>query len=47
MIEVIFVLGIFAVGFLLGQMKGSIDEEERQRRLRKKLYSVKGGDDAN
>lgn len=42
MIEVIFVLGIFAVGFLLGHVKGSMDEEERQRKLRKKIYSVKG-----
>lgn len=42
MIEVIFILGIFVLGFLLGHVKGSMDEEERQRKLRKKIYSVKG-----
>lgn len=41
MIEVIFVLGIFVVGFLLGHVKGSMDEEERQRKMRKKIYTIK------
>lgn len=42
MLEIIFFGGVFILGFLLGQIKGSMDEEERQRRLRKKLYSMKG-----
>ena len=34
----------FTIGFLLGDVKGSMDEEERQRKLRMKIYSVKKED---
>ena len=32
---------VFMVGFLLGNVKGSMDEEERQRKIRKKIYTIK------
>ena len=35
---------VFGLGFLLGYVKGSMDEEERQRKLRKKIYSVRKED---
>lgn len=35
---------VFTIGFLLGHVKGSMDEEERQRKLRKKIYSVRKED---
>lgn len=32
---------VFGFGFLLGHVKGSMDEEERQRKIRKKIYTIK------
>lgn len=40
--QIFFYTFVFLIGFLLGHVKGSMDEEERQRKLRKKLYNIKG-----
>ena len=41
MLELFVCFCIFAFGFILGHVKGSMDEEERQRKLRKKIYTIK------
>lgn len=44
MLELFVCFCVFALGFLLGYVKGSMDEEERQRKLRKKIYNIKKED---
>jgi len=41
MLELFICFCVFVLGFFLGHMKGSMDEEERQRKIRKKIYSVR------
>lgn len=44
MLDLFICFCVFMVGFILGHVKGSMDEEERKRKLRKKIYSVKKED---
>lgn len=44
MLELLICFCVLVLGFILGHVKGSMDEEERQRKLRKKIYSVKKED---
>ena len=41
MLELFVCFCVLALGFLLGYVKGSMDEEERQRKMRKKIYTIK------
>ena len=41
MLEIFIYFCVFMVGFILGHVKGSMDEEERQRKMRKKIYTIK------
>lgn len=41
MLELFIYFCILVLGFLLGYVKGSMDEEERQRKIRKKIYTIK------
>lgn len=42
MMELVFFTLVSFLAFLLGYFKGSFDEEERQRKMRKKIYNIKG-----
>lgn len=41
MLELFICFCVLMLGFLLGYVKGSMDEEERQRKMRKKIYTIK------
>lgn len=41
MLELFICFCVLVLGFFLGYVKGSMDEEERQRKLRKKIYSMR------
>lgn len=41
MLEIFICICVLIFGFFLGYVKGSMDEEERQRKLRKKIYNLK------
>ena len=41
MLEIFICICVLIFGFFLGYVKGSMDEEERQRKMRKKIYAIK------
>ena len=41
MLELFVCFWVFTLGFFLGHVKGTMDEEERQRKMRKKIYAIK------
>ena len=41
MLELFVHFCVLVLGVLFGYVKGSMDEEERQRKMRKKIYTIK------